>query len=263
MIRILVIVPFPMSENNLAQRRKQLASVTLDTDTVVEYRPVRVAPSNYVSGHDNVIAELSIVDAGMNAEQEGFDAVCIDTMSDTGVAVLRSLLRIPVIGPGRHSMLAALSLGKSFSIITMWDAWRPLYEKTILELGLSRHCASVRAANIPPDNRNLLAGKEDYAYPRLEHVAKQCIEEDGAQVLILGSTTMHDIHGWLAPRLPVPLINPGPLTYSLAESAVRQGLKHSRQRYPRGNHDAALIRRIASAGAAADIPPAAPESQET
>ncbi len=254
MPRILVIVPFPMVEEHLAQRREQLRGVRLDGDTSVEYRPVRVAPSNYVSGHDAVIAEISIVEAGMLAAQEGFDAVCIDTMSDTGVAVLRSLLPIPVIGPGRHSMLAALSLGRRFSILTMWDAWRPLYSKTIADLGLGAHCASVRAANIQPDNRNLLVGKEDHAFPRLEEVALQCIHEDGADVLILGSTTMHDVHGWLAPRLPVPLINPGPLTYSLAQSAIRQRLCHGEGSYPAGPFDPALLSRIVDAGAAAEPP---------
>ncbi len=41
----------------------------------------------------------------------GFDAVCIDTMSDSGVAALRSSLSIPVVGPGRASMLTAMMLG--------------------------------------------------------------------------------------------------------------------------------------------------------
>ena len=50
--------------------------------------------------------------AGLDAEKEGFSAVCIDTMSDSGVSALRSVLSIPVIGPGRTSMLTAMSLGQ-------------------------------------------------------------------------------------------------------------------------------------------------------
>ena len=44
---------------------------------------------------------LAILEAGLTAELDGFDAVCIDTMSDSGVAALRSSLSIPVVGPGR------------------------------------------------------------------------------------------------------------------------------------------------------------------
>jgi allantoin racemase len=259
---VLVIVPFPMDEHNLSQRREQLNAVELGGDMRFEFRPVRVAPSNYVSGHDAVLAELSIIEAGLAAQREGFDAVCIDTMSDTGVAALRSVLSIPVIGPGRHSMLTALMLGKRFSILTMWDAWRPLYDKTLADLDLGARCASIRAANIPPDNRNLLAGKESRVFPKLEEVALRCVHEDGADVIILGSTTMHGAHAYLAERLPVPVINPGPLSYRLAESAIRLGLSHSRAAYPRA--DAArfeFIRPLVTAGAHADAERACAEEK--
>ena len=253
MPRILVIVPFPLDEYNLAQRRAQSAAVALPPDVQLDYRPVRVAPSNYVSGHDSVIAELSIIEAGASAEQEGYDAVCIDTMSDTGVTALRAMLSIPVIGPGRHSMLTALMLGRRFSILTMWDAWQPLYRKTLSELDLYAHCASVRAANLTPDNRNLLAGKEEDVFPRLEAVARRCIEKDGADVIILGSTTMHEAHAYLSKRLHVPVINPGPLTYVLACQAIRSCLRHSQMAYPSNKAPSpGLLRTCVEAGHAAD-----------
>src|SRR3546814_2792888 len=48
----------------------------------------------------------------------------------------------------------------------------------------------------------------------------------------LGSTTMHEAHAFLAERLPVPVINPGPLSYRLADAAIRLGLGHSKTTYP-------------------------------
>ena len=97
-----------------------------------------------MSHADYALADLSMLDAGMAAQDEGYDAVCIDTMSDSGVAALRSVLDIPVIGPGRASMLMALMLGNRFSVLTMWDEWKPLYTKTIGELGIADRCASIR-----------------------------------------------------------------------------------------------------------------------
>ena len=110
MARVLVIVPFPMDADNLDRRRSQLRSVKLGEDIDFEFRPVRIAPANYVSQQDSVLADIGILEAGISAEAEGFDAVCIDTMSDSGMSALRSVLSIPVIGPGRHAMLAALML---------------------------------------------------------------------------------------------------------------------------------------------------------
>ena len=62
------------------------------------------------------------------------------------------------------------------------------------------------------------------------------VTEDGAEGLILGSTTMHQSHAFLAGKLPVPVINPGPLTYKLAEAALGLGLTHSRKGYPKPMH---------------------------
>jgi allantoin racemase len=161
--------------------------------------------------------------------------VCIDTMSDSGLAPLRAMLDIPVIGPGRASMLTALMLGERFSILIMWERWRHLYRKAIAELGLQQRCASIRAIGVTPDRRALLAGKEDEVFPLLLEAARRCIEDDGADVILLGSTTMHQAHAYLRARLPVPVINPGPLTYKLAEAALALRLAHSRKCFPRTN----------------------------
>lgn len=235
--RILVVVPFAMSEEHLRLREAQRDALALPPDVELVYRPVKAGPANYSSHHDFVLADAANFEAGCKAQEEGFDAVCIDTMSDSGVAALRSVLDIPVIGPGKVSMLTALMLGHRFSIITMARRWAPLYQKALDELGLHHKCASVRAIEVTPDNQGLLSGKESDVFPLLEAAGRRAIDEDGADVLILGSTTMHQAHGWLRDRLPVPVINPGPLSYMMAAAALGAGLSHSRSAYPKPMHE--------------------------
>lgn len=232
MQNVLVIVPFDMSRENLQLRQQQLQGLQFGDDLHFEYRSVKAGPVNYSSHHDFVLADASILEAGCRAQKEGFAAVCVDTMSDSGVAALRSVLDIPVFGPGRVSVLTALMLGDRFSILTMASRWKPLYKKALDELGLHHKCASICSIEMPPDNQGLLSGKEDEAFPRLEEAARLAIEVDGAEVLILGSTTMHQAHGYLQKRLPVPIINPGPLSYKIAEAALALGHSHSRIGYP-------------------------------
>ena len=236
MKKILVIVPFAMSADNLLLRQQQLTGLQFGPELVFDYRCVKAGPVNYSSHHDFVLADASIFEAGCRAQDEGYAAVCIDTMSDSGVAALRSVLDIPVFGPGKVSMLTALMLGDRFSILTMASRWKPLYKKALDELGLHHKCASVRAIEVPPDNQGLLSGKEDAVFPLLEAAARLAIEVDGAEVLILGSTTMHQAHAYLEARLPVPVINPGPLSYKMAEAALGLGLRQSRQAYPKPLH---------------------------
>jgi Asp/Glu/hydantoin racemase len=129
-------------------------------------------------------------------------------------------------------MLTAMSLGSKFSIITMWEKWFHLYEKTINDLGINSSLASIRSIDVTPDNQALLDGKEEEIFPLLEIAANKAIEHDKAEVIILGSTTMHQAHSFLSSRLPVPIINPGPLTYKKAEMLLSSNLSHSRKAYP-------------------------------
>ena len=59
MDHVLVIVPFPMSENNLAKRRAQLDAVKLGRDLCFTFRSTKAAPRNYVSEADMVLADIS------------------------------------------------------------------------------------------------------------------------------------------------------------------------------------------------------------
>jgi allantoin racemase len=149
------------------------------------------------------------------------------------MAALRSVLDIPVVSPGRASMLFALTLGSKFSVLAQWPPAIVRYRKALAEYGLAQHCASVRSFDIPPNFDALLDGKEDSAFPKMLEVCMRCVEEDGADVICLGSTTMHQAAEWLAARLPVPLVNPGPLTYKLVEALLALGLTHSRACYPK------------------------------
>lgn len=232
MKKILVLVPFPMSADELANRQQQAKAVELAPDVELHYRPVKAAPRTYTSYQDYVLADMSLLEAGRSAQEDGFDAVCIDTVSDSGVSALRSVLDIPVIGPGRAMYAMAAMLGDKFSVIAMWKDWFGLYKKTLTEMNLMHKCASMRAIDVTPDNRNLLGGKEEKVFPLLVAAATKCIEEDGADVICLGSTTMHQSAQYLAENLPVPVINPGPLSYKMAEAAIALRLAQSRKAYP-------------------------------
>ncbi len=147
-------------------------------------------------------------------------------------------------------------LGHKFSVLTQWDGWIALYHKGAREYGLEDHLVSVRSINTPPDVENLLGGKEDVVFPKLRDAGLQCVQ-DGADVICLGSTTMHQAHAYLAENLPVPVINPGPLTYKLAETMLSLGLSQSRQAYPQPNVEKrAMIQAMAQAAADSEKAPA-------
>ncbi|MNE38256.1 Asp/Glu/Hydantoin racemase [compost metagenome] len=83
-----------------------------------------------------------------------------------------------------------------------------------------------------PDTEALLQGKEEVVFAKLLEAARHAIDEDGADVIVLGSTTMHQSHAYLAEHLPVPVLNPGVIAYKLCEVLLDLGLCHSKHAYP-------------------------------
>ncbi|MSO64652.1 MAG: hydrogenase expression protein HupH [Alphaproteobacteria bacterium] len=230
--KALVIVPFALDAAGVANRRMQTKAVRLGPDIEFDFRPVTAGPTSFMSAHDWTLMDLAIFEAGLSAQEDGYDAVVIDTMSDSGMAPLRSMLDIPVLSPGRASMLFALQLGNRFGVLAQWEPAIVRYKKALQEYGLVNQCAAVEHFDTPPDFANLLVGKEDKVFPKMRAAAERAIAK-GAEVICLGSTTMHQAAEYLAVNLPVPVINPGPLTYKLVEALLATDLTHSRHAYPK------------------------------
>ena len=154
----------------------------------------------------------------------------MDTVSDSGLAALRSRLTIPVLGPGLVQQHVAAMLGRRFSILTMWERWRPMYEKTMAEYGtrallrldpLDRHASRSGAAARRQARRS--------CSPRSSARGARRSSRTDADVILIGSTTMHQSVEHLRRTLGVPVINPGPLAIKLAELFVTLGLSHSKR----------------------------------
>jgi allantoin racemase len=230
--RIKVIFPVPMNEHTKELIETQIPREFIGDHFEVDFVGSRRLMSLANSYYDTFIMDSIVIEAGMKAEEEGFDAVCINTVSDSGMNALRARLNIPVIGPGQAAFHIACTLGHKFSILTMWEPWVPLYTKTLTEYGLTHRCASIRHINTRPDVQELLEGKEEVVFAKLEAEALKAIEEDGAGVIVLGSTTMHQSHRYLQEKLPVPVINPGVVAYKLCELLLDLDLSHSKKAYP-------------------------------
>lgn len=230
--RIKVIVPIPMDEAGVAARAAQLPSDFVRPGFAPEFVAVPWGAALGDSYHDMLLMDWTVFQAGITAEDEGYSGVLIDTVSDSGLRALRSRLTIPVIGPGEAAFAAAMMLGKKFSVLTMWPEWFPLYQKTLTEYGFWDRVASLRSIDTRPDVTELLAGKEEVIFDKLKAEAMRAMEEDGADVIVLGSTTMHQSAAFLAANLPIPVINPGQVAWKFLEGLIECGLTHSKKAFP-------------------------------
>jgi allantoin racemase len=124
----------------------------------------------------------------------------------------------------------------------MWDRWKPLYRKVALELEMQSRLASIESIDTRPDAEELLVGKEEVVFAKLEAAARRAIDHHGADVIILGSTTMHQSAEFLSNALEVPVLNPGLIALKQCEMLVQLGLSHSKVAYqsPEALSDEAL-----------------------
>jgi allantoin racemase len=230
--RIKVILPVPMPQEAVDIFKTQFPQSLKRSDIDYEWIATKNGANILDSYYDSVLSDVFVMSSGVRAEEEGFSAVCVNSMSDSGLKGLRSRLTIPVFGPCHTSFLTACMLGKKFSVITMWDEWFHMYKKTLQEEGIENRCASIRSINVRPDTKELLNGKEDFIFEKLLDESNKAIKQDGADVLILGSTTMHQSYSFLKENLEVPILNPGVIAFKLCEMFLDMDLTHSKVAYP-------------------------------
>ena len=135
---------------------------------------------------------------------EGCDAAVIAAFADPGVGGARELLSIPVIGMAEAAMLTACMLGRRFSIVTFATAMGPWYRECVDYNGLSGRLASIRC--VAGSFRDIRSVQDEKSAALVEacHLA---VEQDEADVVILGGAPLAGLAAKVADRVPVPLVD--------------------------------------------------------
>jgi allantoin racemase len=163
------------------------------------------------------------------AEKEGYDAVIIDCMGDPALHAARELVDIPVLGPAEASMAMASIIGHKFSVVTVLQSVVPIFHRMVASYGFKERFASVRSIDIPV----LELDREDEVKEGLATESRKAIDEEGADLIILGCTGMIGMAQELQKKLGIPVIDPTAAALKMAESIVDLGLSHSKLVYPK------------------------------
>ncbi|MEE8593289.1 MAG: aspartate/glutamate racemase family protein [Candidatus Bipolaricaulota bacterium] len=202
------------SSEELAQSQLPSRQAALAEGTDVAVVAPRGCPPATESEQDRLVAALAVFSEVVAAKEEGFDAVTIDCTLDPGLKAAKKASRIPVVGAGEAALCVSLLFGERFSVIMPGPtSVSPMVSK-IREMGLTDRLASVRSVrlhvlDLDDDERTLDAVRK---------AARQAIEEDGADVIVLGCTAMGRIAGALAEQIGVPVIEPATTALKLAEA---------------------------------------------
>lgn len=132
------------------------------------------------------------------------DAVVVAAFGDPGVPALREVLPCPVIGLTEAAVASACLLGQRFAIVAISQRIRAWYRETVQAYGLEGRLASIRGLDEPlADIGNVQGQQED----RLMALAERCVNEDGADVIVLAGAPLAGMARALQGRLPVPVVD--------------------------------------------------------
>jgi allantoin racemase len=160
-----------------------------------------------------------------------YDAVVIGCFYDVGLREAREVSgRAVVTAPCQSSLAIASQLGNAFSILVGRRKWMPKMRENVRTYGQEHHLASMRPLDLGVLD---LQENRQQTCDRLLVEGRKCVEQDGAEVLILGCTAEYGFHQEMQEALGVPVIDavmaPFKLAELLAETAEKLGWYPSRK----------------------------------
>lgn len=222
-MKILIINPnsSPEVTATISKQASEMDNISADVEVIC----IPGTPISIESYRDEAKAVEKIVDY-VELHKDGYDGFIIACHTDVGVQQIREITDKPVIGIGEASMKIATMLGHSFTVLSLRDKVIPKKYDFVRLMGLESQCASVRptglsVAKTSDFNERIIA---------LTESGRKAIEEDGAEVLVLGCAGMAGAAKALSRNLGVPVVDGVEAAVRLIELLVSCGFKTSKVR---------------------------------
>ncbi|MGQ9478097.1 MAG: aspartate/glutamate racemase family protein [Candidatus Bipolaricaulia bacterium] len=182
-------------------------------ETELEVRSLGRGPLHLEYHYYEALVLTDILHEIKRAERAGFDGAIIGCFYDPGLREAREITdRLIVTAPAEAALHIASTLGQSFSIIVGRRKWIPKMKENLSHYGFKDRLASFKSIELGVHEFQRV--KEETAR-RLRAAAKEAIEQEGAEVIILGCTMEFGFYKRLQEELGVPVIDAvlAPLKY--------------------------------------------------
>ncbi len=220
-MRILVINP------NRSKEMTESVAAVLDgirrPDTELSVVANESGPASIQSARDAARATPTMLDIVERANRDGVDAIIIACFSDPGLEAAKEVSSALVLGIEETSMHVASMLGHKYTILTPLATRIASKEQDVRRFKADPSCASVRALGM-----TVLETESDPVRTkgRIFEVARAAMEEDGAEVMILGCAGMTGYAEAIERELGILVLDPTSVTLKVAEGLVDLGIRH-------------------------------------
>jgi Asp/Glu/hydantoin racemase len=164
----------------------------------------------------------NLIRNAVEAQKQGFAAMVITHFQDAGLAEVKSVVDIPVIGLGETTLAHALTLGRKLGLVTINPVFVPWHEDQVIRYGLQQRVVGVRA--VPATVKDFIdAFATKDAFEKLRPLwERECriLLDAGADVIVpAGGLPMMLFGG--SEMDGAPVVNGVTLVAKTAEMAIR------------------------------------------
>ncbi|MFQ5794283.1 MAG: aspartate/glutamate racemase family protein [Candidatus Bipolaricaulia bacterium] len=219
----------PVGTDLFDREIQEILNMEKRPDTEVDVVSLARGPEHLEYHYYEALVLVDLINRIKQAEHEGYDAAVIGCFYDTGLGQAREISDdLIVTAPAESSMHIAASLGHTFSIIVGRDKWIPEMRENVVKYGFKDRLASFKSVGLGV--HDFQKDKEETAN-RLKAAAQEAVNEDRAEVIILGCTIEFGFFKKVQESLGVPVVDAvlAPFKYAefLTELKSRFGWKHS------------------------------------
>ncbi len=177
------------------------------------------------SYYDEAISAPYIIEKVKQANRDGYDAIIIAAFCDPGIEALKEISDVPVYGTAETTFSVALLLGNKFAILTEKKHKESVKIQQVRKMGVESRFAGVRALGMGVMD---IGEEEEKVKIRGIEAARQMIEQDKAEVIIMGCASMAGYSQEMEDVLGVPILDPVTVTYKVVEGLTELRIMHSK-----------------------------------
>ena len=220
-MRILVINP--NSSKEITESMAAVLDEVRRPDTQLTVVGTESAPVSIQSARDGALAAPPMLEIIERANRDEVDAIIIACFSDPGLEAAKEVSSALVLGIEETSVHVAAMLGHKYTILTPLKTRIASKEQDVRRFRAEAACASVRALGM-----TVLETESDpqRTKQRIFEVARAAMEEDGAEVMILGCAGMAGYAADVERELGIVVLDPTSLTLKVAEALVDLKVRH-------------------------------------
>ena len=222
-----ILIINPNSDKKMTASIQQTAEDFAKGEYKVVCKLTEGAPQFIETYEDAAKASPGMVKLIRENDKE-FDAFIIACHCDPNLDLMKEITKKPVVGIGEASMKIASMLGHRFSVVSTAKHSIPNKEAVIRKYNLQDALASVRA---PEGDVSGLSTEEKYV-----QATKFAIEQDMAEVIVLGCAGMTGLDKKLEKQLGVPVLDGVICALIIATGLVKYGVSTSKIRRYNPNH---------------------------